>query len=1090
MKIIKGISFILIMLAFYSCQTLKPIPGNYFGDSGREISEVFKKQAAQLQKKLTPELVLQQAHGKGIEGLEFSPDDKRIASCAIDGFIKIWNAENGKLIHNLDDRKRAGTDAVKYNALAFSPDGNYILSGGKSGMLKVWDIKSGKILRTFSQKFSSVECVDYSPDGKNIAGGGSGKFQSPGIWNLTNKKLLFRLIGHKSPVHNLSYSPNGKFILTGSLDKTIRIWDAQSGKLLRIIKGPDDVSGIAISSDSTHIAASFDNGYIKAWNVKTGAGVVSKKNDYKYIQGIQFSPDGKYIYYYGHEIHKISVESGKTFNFNAAANLLNDFHISNDGTKLVTGDYRGELALWSLAEKKLLFDFKSSSDEIQALAISPDGQTILSGGSDSIIKLWDHRTGRLIKTFLNDYGTAYCVGFSPDGKKVIAAGANTFKQPIIWDRETGKIVMKLKGHTDTVESISYSPDGRQILSAGQDKKVKLWDASTGKLVRTFSGPNDANVSAFSPDGKLVIAGFDSGVIKVWNRQSGKKIHSVKNDFFYIKSLAFSPNGKYLYFDAHRLKKMALSSGDVTEFKRWYPNRFALSHNGKYILGRNVILYDALTGEVVRKFKGHKGSVRDLKFSHDDKTAFTCGTDGTIRYWDVETGKQLAFSMAEKNGEWVVITPSGHFDKSQNFNGLYWVRGMEILNLDQFFDDFYKPGILAHIIAGDRVTGKTEKSINKIMASPPPTVKIVSPKAITLRASSTPKVPVSQKGTIEVVIEIADNGGGIKDPTLFHNGKPVNGKRRGLKKKNLTKGKLRYYTFNITLLNGKNTFRAIAKSRTNVESAAYTAALSYEDPALQKPNAYMLIVGINNYKNPKYSLNYGRPDAEAISSVLQKKSKSLFNRLYVTELFDKKATKKALIRALDSIAKSAGPKDVFILYYAGHGVMVDNKKGVPHFYIAPYGVTSLYKEKIVWEHGISAATLTDYSKKINARKQLLIMDACQAGGFEKTFAMRGAVEEKALKQLSRSSGLYLLAATQSEQFATEFASLKHGVFTYAILAGLTGEADGSPKDGKTTVRELSAFIEDRVPGLSKTHRGTAQYPSIYGRGQDFPILLTP
>jgi len=118
-----------------------------------------------------------------------------------------------------------------------------------------------------------------------------------------------------------------------------------------------------------------------------------------------------------------------------------------------------------------------------------------------------------------------------------------------------------------------------------------------------------------------------------------------------------------------------------------------------------------------------------------------------------------------------------------------------------------------------------------------------------------------------------------------------------------------------------------------------------------------------------------------------------------------------------------------------------------------------------------------------------MDACQAGGFEQTFAMRGAVEEKALKQLSRSSGLYLLAATQSEQFATEFASLKHGVFTYAVLKGLQGDADGSPKDGKTTVRELSAFIEDKVPGLTEKHRGSAQYPSIYGRGQDFPILLS-
>lgn len=129
-----------------------------------------------------------------------------------------------------------------------------------------------------------------------------------------------------------------------------------------------------------------------------------------------------------------------------------------------------------------------------------------------------------------------------------------------------------------------------------------------------------------------------------------------------------------------------------------------------------------------------------------------------------------------------------------------------------------------------------------------------------------------------------------------------------------------------------------------------------------------------------------------------------------------------------------------------------------------------------------------SKKIQARKQILILDACHAGGAEEYFARRGAVEEKALKQLSRSSGLFILAATQSAQYATEFEKLKHGAFTYTLLSGLQGNADGGSIDGKITIRELMAYIEDQVPEITEKYRGEAQYPMAFGQGQDFPIAL--
>jgi uncharacterized caspase-like protein len=105
-----------------------------------------------------------------------------------------------------------------------------------------------------------------------------------------------------------------------------------------------------------------------------------------------------------------------------------------------------------------------------------------------------------------------------------------------------------------------------------------------------------------------------------------------------------------------------------------------------------------------------------------------------------------------------------------------------------------------------------------------------------------------------------------------------------------------------------------------------------------------------------------------------------------------------------------------------------------------------------------------------------------------FSLRGASEEKALAQLARSAGIHLLASTTSQQYASEFKELGHGVFSYVLLKALDGYADGSPKDGKITVNELKAYLDDQVPEVTARYKGEAQYPVIHSKGQDFPVIL--
>jgi uncharacterized caspase-like protein len=201
------------------------------------------------------------------------------------------------------------------------------------------------------------------------------------------------------------------------------------------------------------------------------------------------------------------------------------------------------------------------------------------------------------------------------------------------------------------------------------------------------------------------------------------------------------------------------------------------------------------------------------------------------------------------------------------------------------------------------------------------------------------------------------------------------------------------------------------------------------------------------------------------------------------LYDTEATRQKILSKLDGLSLKVSQEDVLILYYAGHGSMIDNK-----FFFIPTESSRLYDASSLNKEAVEASLLQDKLKHIKALKQLIVMDACQSGGSVELLATRGAAEEKAIAQLSRSAGIHVIASAGSEQFATEFASLGHGLFTHVLMRGLEGEADGAPKDGKITIYELKSFIDDQVPDVTRKLKGSPQYPYTFSRGHDFPVVI--
>jgi WD40 repeat protein len=607
----------------------------------------------------------------------------------------------------------------------------------------------------------------------------------------------------------------------------------------------------------------------------------------------------------------------------------------------------------------------------------------------------------------------------------------------LFNLEAGGLIFDIEANMRTRIAVAFSPDSRQLAIAN-DTILTTWDTHSGQEIHKFIGHSDRITQVtFSPDGKILASVSRDKTAKLWNPNSGKSINTFAGHNKAINAIVFNPNGQ-----------IVATAGEDRFIKIWETNTLKPIHN----------------------LIGHTNDIHSLSISSNGKILISASADGTTRMWSLQTTQPLATLFALANKDWLVVTPDGKFDGTQEaMKQLHYVKNLDIIPLESLFENYYTPRLLSKILNNELLESVTAKVS---ILQPIPVVQIVSPEN-----NST-----HNQEQVKITVKATDQGGGIDEVRLYHNGKHLDGTTRGFKSTGQN------HEFTVTLTNGENRIKATAFNSQRTESIPDEIVVHYKAPEVVKPNMHILAVGINNYLNPKYNLNYAKNDADAFVKSLSSGASTLFGKVEVTEINDANATKTGILAAIDKIKATAKAEDVFVFYYAGHGVM-SSGNGVekPQFYLVPHDVTKMYEaDEMLKKSGISATEIGEFSKTIKAQKQLFVIDACQSGGAMQTLAMRGAAEEKAIAQLARSTGTYFIAASGTEQFATEVAELGHGIFTYSVIEALKGSCKS--QDGKITVNLLKSCVEDLVPELSKKHKGQPQFPTGYGFGMDFPVVM--
>jgi WD40 repeat protein/transcriptional regulator with XRE-family HTH domain len=445
------------------------------------------------------------------------------------------------------------------------------------------------------------------------------------------------LVGHTNSVNGLAFSPNGRLALSGSNDQTARLWDVETGQLLRTLTGHTaKVTNTAFSPDGQTALTSSDDKTARLWNVQTGQQLLVLTCPEAVSEAV-FSPDGRYA---------------------------------------LTGSFDGTLQLWNLQQKGQAGRVFQDAFGVLAVAFSPDGQSVLTGNViTSDLRLWSVATGQEMGRFTGATGGVWSVAFSSDGHYILASDADGGVRR--WDlRQLQAEPLLFAGHTDAVHEVKVSPDGRYALSASDDGTAWLWDIETGQEVRRFAGTNPMTSVAFSPDGQTVLLGNGDGLIRLWNVQPPADPATLSGHTHTVMAAEFSPDGRYVLTGStdETARLWDVETGRtvhvLADHTEWV-DAVAFSPDGRYALtagdtDRTARVWDVETGQVVRVLT-HGHAVFDAAFSPDGRYVTTAGDDSTARLWDLrQAGQEVrAFPGSTGSGPLgrvlaVAFSPNGQY----------------------------------------------------------------------------------------------------------------------------------------------------------------------------------------------------------------------------------------------------------------------------------------------------------------------------------------------------------------------------------------------------------------------------------------------
>ncbi|MGE3807619.1 MAG: WD40 repeat domain-containing protein [Gemmataceae bacterium] len=564
-------------------------------------------------------------------------------------------------------------------ALAFAADGT-LWSIEEPGKLRQWDTSSGA--QVISQYLSDTETLWlFSDDAKLIASAAD----ELSLWDAATGRLLTGM-PQPSWVTALAFGPEGRLLATGHDDGIPRVWDTTRHQLVhQFQKHRLPVSAIAFSPEGDKLVSAGEDRTISLWDLKTGQQIGTFDGHTDRIQALAWHPNGQIVVSAGWDT-TARIWDVSTFQpiilLNGHADQVTALTFSPDGSLLACADSENAVHIWDPLAGKALCVLREHEDEVRALAFSADGNLLASGGADRVIKLWDPRKSQPLARTGSTLSLRSSLAVSPDGKCFASTGTGGGLQ--LFDTRTAKPLPALSDGEE-VQEVTFSPDGKWIIGGGVDRRIHVWEAATGKLVRSLlEQKGRVSALAFSPDSKTFASGSASdGMVWLFKIDSGEPLLVIPEaaDNCVVDSLVFHPEGKLLAAGGIDWMSTSGSDGAVCLWDLSEPGRIAILDGGTACvafhpagkllatgsLHETVYVWDLDSQDVRNELTGHSGLVTAVTYSPDGRFLVSASTDRTIRFWNSDNGESAAIFGFDTQIKALAFSPDGRFLFTNNGN---------------------------------------------------------------------------------------------------------------------------------------------------------------------------------------------------------------------------------------------------------------------------------------------------------------------------------------------------------------------------------------------------------------------------------------
>lgn len=911
---------------------------------------------------------------------------------------------------------------------------------------------------------------------------------------------------HTAVVRHIGVSADGTRIVSGSYDKTLRLWSVPDNKLLNVFRLPigegfeGSVFAVALTPDGKTIAAGgwMKQHFVYLIDATNGSVIRTFGPNNEVANNIVFSPDGsKVVVIFGRQ-------SGMRMFDVATGNMLaEDTNYADDAYGLAfsengmfaTTSYDGLVRLYAQDGGLLSQVNAPSGKKVYSVAFRPGTDELAIGYNDSNrVDLFSTSTYEwLPQPDLSDVegGDLGTVGWSRDGQTLYAGGAFRDKDGwyrlVAWsDGGRGPKRLLYKAADSIFDLEPYLDKGIALASALPQLAVIKDDQPIMEQFTPIAGmgrSDKGNITA-SEDGSIVRFSLDFTAAKQVQFDSktlelkdvggtpdnliGADMTSLKVENYYGRQ-GTTLEGKELPVDSHETSfsvAIAPDKKSIALGTAWYVRKY--NDKGEFQWRTAV-----------------SGVAWGVTYAQDGKVIIAALGDGTIRWFRAEDGKEvLALFVHNTDKRWVMWSPKGFYAASPGGEDLIgWHINRDDRSAPDFFpasrlrNTYYRPDVVQQIMSvldEDQAIAKANAAAGRHDEEPAEGVRAVLPAVIEIAMDGNEIKTATSPVQISYRVR-SPSGEPIEGIDILIDGRPLETRAA-----EAVPDENEVNTVDVAIPQRDVEIGLIARTKTGA-SEVKIVKVKWDGAfaELLKPKLYAVVVGVSGYKDSELKLKYAAKDAHDFAEALKRQEGGIYGKVEVRLLTDDNATRDAIVESLEWLESQVRARDVGMVFMAGHGV-TDNKQ---RFYYLPYDANM---DKL----RSSAVSRDDMLSTMGALagKAMMFIDACHSAtslNGEQTRGVGADITQVVNELSSAENGVVMFASSTGRQLSIESDRWQNGAFTKALIEGLSGKADFVP-DGKLTIAELDLWLADRVKELTENRQApVVRKPDTI---PDFPIAL--